>query len=104
MASLGPLMQHNAITLRLWESYRFTTLATVGIVRRCVLADTVTKLLGPVGASGAAVIARTFSFGCWRCTRFARTSEVIGTPFRTLAVTIATIARVTVALGKNTAN
>jgi hypothetical protein len=97
-------MQYHAKALCLWESYRFTTLATVGIVRRGVLANPVAKLLVPVGAPRAAVIAGAFAFGCRRCTRFAWMSEVCGTPLRTLAVAIATIARVTVALGKDTAN
>lgn len=98
------LMQYHTKAFGLGESYRNTTLATVGIVRRCVLTPIIAKFLGRVSAQGAAFMARAFAFGCRKYTRFARMSKVFVTPLYTLALVMALIARITVAAGKDTGN
>jgi hypothetical protein len=80
-------------------AYRFTTLATIGIVRHNVFTNPVAKPSCPVGAHWTAVIARAFAFGCWRRACFAWMPEVCSTPLRTWAVT-----RITISLGKSTAD
>jgi hypothetical protein len=80
-------------------AYRFTTLATIGIVSHNVSTNPVAKLFSPVGAQWTAVIAGAFVFGCWRRACFVWMTEVCSTPLRTWVIT-----RVTITLGKDAAD